>query len=85
MYILFGSFWIIILMSASAAMSETSSSTMLQLKESVGFSYSATNLFLDLIRGEKAITVAFNSYMDVMSSSDSRVSFRSVEPVSSTL
>ncbi|KAF7257893.1 hypothetical protein EG68_04937 [Paragonimus skrjabini miyazakii] len=81
MYILFRKLWIILIMSANAAMSETSSSTMLQLKESVGFSYSATNLFLDLIRGERAITVAFNSYMDVMSSSDSRVSFRSVEPI----
>ncbi|KAA3677053.1 prominin 1 [Paragonimus westermani] len=80
MRILHQNFWVFLLLSTSAVMSETTSPTILQLKESVGFSYSLTNLFLDLIRGERAITVAFNSYINVMSSSDSRVSFRSVEP-----
>lgn len=78
---------------------ETSTTTLLQLRESVQFSYSASNWFLDCIRGTSPPSVAFKSFVDVQSKLDFlrlhhpgslgsadgavRVTFRSIEPVSS--
>ncbi|TPP58898.1 putative Prominin (Prom) protein [Fasciola gigantica] len=64
---------------------ETSTSTLLQLRDSVQFSYSLSNLFLDLIRGNNPPSIAFRSYVDVQSSRDfntgsARITFRSIEP-----
>ncbi|GAA54798.1 prominin, partial [Clonorchis sinensis] len=47
--------------------SDPSVSTMLQLRDSAEFSYTVTNLFLDLIRGNAPPTVVLEVYTNVMS------------------
>ncbi|CAL8069294.1 unnamed protein product [Calicophoron daubneyi] len=61
--------------------SESSTSTMLQLRESVEFSYCASNVFLDLIRGSKPPTEVFKAYTNIMSAHNNRVSYRTIQPV----
>ncbi|TGZ59480.1 hypothetical protein CRM22_009047 [Opisthorchis felineus] len=63
--------------------SDPSVSTMLQLRDSAEFSYTMTNLFLDLIRGNVPPTVVLEVYTNIMTNqrSDARVPFRTIEPV----
>ncbi|CAH8874097.1 unnamed protein product [Trichobilharzia szidati] len=63
---------------------DSSIRTMLQLRDSVQFSYSISNMFLDLIRGHKPPTAVFESLIDIQTSQRSRLTYRNVEPVVTT-
>ncbi|KAK4474966.1 hypothetical protein MN116_002069 [Schistosoma mekongi] len=63
---------------------DSSITTMLQLRDSVHFSYTISNFFLDFIRGEKPPTAVFETLINVRTSHHSRLTYRSVEPVVTT-
>ncbi|CAH8567584.1 unnamed protein product [Schistosoma turkestanicum] len=58
--------------------------TTLQLRDSVEFSYSISNYFLDLIRGEKPPTAVFETFVNIHTSPRPRLTYRSIEPVVTT-
>lgn len=63
---------------------DSSTRTTLQLRDSVEFSYSISNFFLDLIRGKKPPTAVFETLVNIQTSHHSRLAYRSVEPVVTT-
>lgn len=46
---------------------DSSARTTLQLRDSVEFSYSISNSFLDLIRGQKPPTAVFETFVNIQS------------------
>ncbi|CAH8290498.1 unnamed protein product [Schistosoma bovis] len=63
---------------------DSSARTTLQLRDSVEFSYSISNSFLDLIRGQKPPTAVFETFVNIQTSHHSRLAYRSIEPVVTT-
>ncbi|CAH8466370.1 unnamed protein product [Dicrocoelium dendriticum] len=66
------------------AASDGPTSHLVQLRDSVSFSYSGANLFLDLLRGNDSPKVVVEVFVNIMSSPDSRLSFRSIQPILSS-
>ncbi|CAH8681861.1 unnamed protein product [Schistosoma rodhaini] len=63
---------------------DSSTRTTLQLRDSVEFSYSISNFFLDLIRGQKPPTAVLETLVNIQTSHHSRLAYRSIEPVVTT-